>query len=265
MCDRRQLRGRPDGTGPGSRRRSGGRRTPRTARRINGVQLRSGHQFNYPVDPYVTPGNPASGLLPGISATPLAAHRHRRRADPGLQLPHVPDPRGEPDPVPAPGRLRRDPVRAAAAVRAGRVDRAVLHHARRRQRQDRLEQQRRVLDRLHRRQLRVPDGVVRGPRVDRRRPPHVPAGPDVVPGQRPATARKRPDVDGGVGPGRRRVHRDRWLAAPAVRARGAADARGVRDDRAQLPRTGDGRRSRGSGQLHNGLAQLPAGGRQAAS
>ena len=39
---------------------------------LNGVQLRSGHQFNYPVDPYVTPGNPASGLLPGISTTPLA-------------------------------------------------------------------------------------------------------------------------------------------------------------------------------------------------
>ncbi|WP_431907672.1 FAD-dependent oxidoreductase [Micromonospora carbonacea] len=39
---------------------------------INGVQLRGAHQFTLPVDPYVTPGNPASGLLPGISAAPVA-------------------------------------------------------------------------------------------------------------------------------------------------------------------------------------------------
>ncbi|MET0418094.1 MAG: FAD-dependent oxidoreductase, partial [Actinoplanes sp.] len=39
---------------------------------INGVQSRNTHQFAYPVDPYVTAGSPASGLLPGISATPLA-------------------------------------------------------------------------------------------------------------------------------------------------------------------------------------------------
>ncbi|RAO06951.1 FAD-dependent oxidoreductase [Micromonospora noduli] len=38
---------------------------------INGVQSRNTHQFAYPVDPYVTAGSPASGLLPGISATPL--------------------------------------------------------------------------------------------------------------------------------------------------------------------------------------------------
>ncbi|WP_329100539.1 FAD-dependent oxidoreductase [Micromonospora sp. NBC_01699] len=39
---------------------------------INGVQLRNGHQFNFPVDPYVVAGSPASGLLPGISAAPVA-------------------------------------------------------------------------------------------------------------------------------------------------------------------------------------------------
>ncbi len=39
---------------------------------INGVQLRDKHQFTRPVDPYVTPGNPASGLLPGVSAAALA-------------------------------------------------------------------------------------------------------------------------------------------------------------------------------------------------
>ena len=38
---------------------------------LNGVQLRDKHQFDGDVDPYVRPGNPASGLLPGIDPTPL--------------------------------------------------------------------------------------------------------------------------------------------------------------------------------------------------
>jgi thioredoxin reductase len=34
---------------------------------INGVQFRNAHNFNIPVDPYHTPGDPGSGLLPTIS------------------------------------------------------------------------------------------------------------------------------------------------------------------------------------------------------
>jgi len=37
---------------------------------LNGVQFRSGHQFRVPVDPYVVPGDPSSGLLQGVSADP---------------------------------------------------------------------------------------------------------------------------------------------------------------------------------------------------
>jgi hypothetical protein len=39
---------------------------------LNGFQIVFGksHQFHFPVDPYRTPGDPASGLLPGISAEP---------------------------------------------------------------------------------------------------------------------------------------------------------------------------------------------------
>ncbi|GAB3450085.1 FAD-dependent oxidoreductase [Actinophytocola sediminis] len=37
---------------------------------LNGVQFRSGHQFQRPIDPYVVPGDPASGLLAGIQADP---------------------------------------------------------------------------------------------------------------------------------------------------------------------------------------------------
>lgn len=33
---------------------------------LNGAQVRPTHQFDNPVDPYVRPGDPASGLLPGI-------------------------------------------------------------------------------------------------------------------------------------------------------------------------------------------------------
>jgi hypothetical protein len=37
---------------------------------LNGVQFRSGHQFQRTIDPYRTPGDPASGLLPGVQADP---------------------------------------------------------------------------------------------------------------------------------------------------------------------------------------------------
>ena len=40
---------------------------------LNGVQVRETHQFETGVDPYVVPGDPQSGLLPGIESTPLAA------------------------------------------------------------------------------------------------------------------------------------------------------------------------------------------------
>ncbi|GAA1954417.1 FAD-dependent oxidoreductase [Microbacterium deminutum] len=36
---------------------------------INGVELRDAHQFDFPISPYRTPGDPASGLLPGINPT----------------------------------------------------------------------------------------------------------------------------------------------------------------------------------------------------
>ncbi|MEV6104260.1 FAD-dependent oxidoreductase [Streptomyces sp. NPDC051940] len=42
------------------------------AETLNGVQLRSGHQFAYDIDPYNVPGSPGSGLLPGVSAAALA-------------------------------------------------------------------------------------------------------------------------------------------------------------------------------------------------
>jgi len=39
--------------------------------KFNGVFLAKSHQFRFPVDPYRTPGDSSSGLLPGISPDPL--------------------------------------------------------------------------------------------------------------------------------------------------------------------------------------------------
>lgn len=42
---------------------------------LNGVQCRETHQFSHPVDPYVTPGDPSSGLLPWIEPDDLTARQ----------------------------------------------------------------------------------------------------------------------------------------------------------------------------------------------
>ncbi len=77
--------------------------------------------------------------------------------------------------------------------------------------------------------------------------PTIPACPRMC-------AKSRP-----LGPGRRRVRGQRPLAAPALRARGPADGRRLRDDRARLPwRSGRARGLGGPGLLQHGLAQRPA-------
>ncbi|WP_165521872.1 FAD-dependent oxidoreductase [Micromonospora zingiberis] len=51
-----------------------GREASRTyGESLAGVQHSLNHQFERPVDPYLVPGQPASGLLPGISADPYGA------------------------------------------------------------------------------------------------------------------------------------------------------------------------------------------------
>lgn len=40
---------------------------------VNGFQIAKTHQFRFPVDPYRVPGDPKSGLLPGITGGPLPA------------------------------------------------------------------------------------------------------------------------------------------------------------------------------------------------
>ncbi len=44
---------------------------------LNGVQVRKTHQFSRPVDPYVTPGDPSSGLLPQVIDEDLSQQQGR--------------------------------------------------------------------------------------------------------------------------------------------------------------------------------------------
>lgn len=70
---------------------------------LNGSQIRNKHQFDFPVDPYRTEGDPSSGLLPGIeSEIPVAGEGdHRLQAynfrlclsqDPANQIPFTEPP-----------------------------------------------------------------------------------------------------------------------------------------------------------------------------
>jgi len=42
---------------------------------LNGIQVRDKHQFSHPIDPYVTEGDPASGLLPQIEDIDQTQHQ----------------------------------------------------------------------------------------------------------------------------------------------------------------------------------------------
>lgn len=51
---------------------------------LNGIQVRDLHQFDHPIDPWNLPGDPESGLLPGIEEEDLSQHQgegdHRLQA-----------------------------------------------------------------------------------------------------------------------------------------------------------------------------------------
>ncbi len=87
---------------------------------LNGVSTKHAvsHQFNRPIDPYVVPGKPESGLLPRIHpGGPGAEGEADKRIRAWPLLPHVPDRRpGEPDPVRQARRLRREAIRIARPI-----------------------------------------------------------------------------------------------------------------------------------------------------
>ena len=204
---------------------------------LNGVQLGSKtHQFNKPVDPYVEPGNPASGLLPGIHAggpgKQATGDKRVQAYNFRMCLTDVPA-----NQIPFPKPAGYDPLRYELLLRymqAGVFD-VLGNNAAHAQRQDRHEQQRRFRHRQYRHELRLSRRRLCGPRADLSRSRRIPAGADVVPGQRSARAGDVPKGNPPLGAGQRRIRRQRRLAAAALRARGAADEVGLRDDPAQLP------------------------------
>ena len=126
------------------------------------------------------------------------------------------------------------------------------------ERQDRHEQQRRLLHRLHRRQLRLPEGSyatrARDPAGARRLHPGLP----VFPRDRPARSRGALGGDEGVGPLPRRVHRHRSLAASALRPRGAPHDRRIRHVAEGHPDRADQAGRHRHGVVQQRLAQRPA-------
>ena len=198
---------------------------------LNGVQLGSKqHQFKVAVDPYLHPGQPEERPAARRARRQPGRARPGRRAGAGLQLSHVPDRRrGEPPAVSQAGRLRSAALRIVAADDSGRaMGRAELDGDA--QSQDRHEQPRRLFHRRHRHELRLSRRRLRHARKDLAGARQLSAGFDVVSGQRSPRAPANPRRDQPLGPGQGRIHRQRQLAAPALRPRGPADDLRLRDD-----------------------------------
>ena len=135
---------------------------------LNGMRAETPkHQFTVPVDPYVKPGDPASGLLPFVQ--PGDGGQPGRRGSPraGLQFPALLHEDSRPT-VSRTGRRRsttrrgmncwRATSRRSSPPAANRSSSEFWNPDLDAQRQDRHQQQRRFLHRLHRRQLRLPGG-----------------------------------------------------------------------------------------------------------
>ena len=82
---------------------------------LNGVQKKLNlynHRFLQPVDPYVVPGDPSSGLLPGVHGDDPGRGRAGGSSCSGVLLSHVHVERaGEPRAVSQAGGLRRASLR----------------------------------------------------------------------------------------------------------------------------------------------------------
>ena len=203
---------------------------------LNGVQVAHAvhHQFIKPVDPYVVPSDLGSGLLPGIDRTGPGAEG---AADQRVQAycfrlcaTDVPENR-RPWPRPA----DYDPLQYELLLRnfeAG--DEQVPWHA--------VMMPNRKTDANNNYAVSTdyigmnyayPDGdyAVRD-RIVRARV--LPERADVDAGEQSTGAGENPGVLPHLGPGAGRVRRQRQLAAPALRARGAPHGRRLRDDPARL-------------------------------
>ena len=132
---------------------------------LDGVRAKTPkHQFTVAVDPYRRPGDPASGLLPFIQSgdggkpgegdRSVQAYNFRLcyTQNPANRLPHQKPPKYDP----AKYELLARYLEALVAAGQEASAQGVLEPDLDAQWQDRHQQQRRVLDRFHRRELRLP-------------------------------------------------------------------------------------------------------------
>ena len=176
-----------------------------TARRSTASRCAATHQFDLPVDPYVTPGRPGQRAAAGDrqrrrSASTATATSRVQAYNFRMCLTRTPDNR---IPFERPAGYDRREYELLARYLAGRLGRGVPQVRPDPWRQDRHEQQRRLLHRLHRPQLRLPRGRLRRARAHLPGPRDLPAGLHVVPGQRPGGAAGDPRATGPRGAWRR--------------------------------------------------------------
>ena len=228
---------------------------------LNGVQTARAvsHQFIKPVDPFVRPGDRSSGLLPGIGLEPgvdgaadhcLQAFNYR------LCMTNVAE-NQIPFAQPA-GYDPRDHELLLRNFEAGdhRLPLSIDHGA---ESQDRREQQSRRVDRLDRPELRLSDGQRGRPPGLRAAAQGLHAGAAVDAGDPGSRAGEHPPGGQPLGLGPGRVDRQRPLAAPAIRPRGAADGQRLRAYGTRLPPPAGLPGSRRDGVVQHGLAQLSSG------
>ncbi len=186
-----------------------------------------------PISPYVVPGDPKSGVLPRISTEPPGEYGAGRQARAGLLLPHVPDrsSRRTASRSPSPRATTRSSTNCCCAsstpagARRSRSSIPIPNHKTDTNNhgpfstdnigmnydypEASYERRREIIKEHETYQKGWLYFIANDPRV-------------------PKDVQER---DARVGPAEGRVHRQRQLAAPDLRPRGAADDRRVRDDR----------------------------------
>ena len=178
---------------------------------LNGIRAETPkHQFTVPVDPYLKPGDPGSGLLPFIQPGDGGTPGRGRRARPGLQFPPLlhAGPR-QPAAAPSAAQVRPGQIRTSGALPrsarrcAGSTPelKAFWNPIWMPNRKTDINNNGGFSTRLHRRQLRLPRRRLRHPRADLAGARGLRSRLRLFPGHQPARAGEHARRDAEVGPG----------------------------------------------------------------
>ena len=175
----------------------------------------------------VVPGDPASGVLPRISAAPPGEYGAGRPADPGLLLPHVPDRSSrQPHPVSEAGGLRSQASTscccASSRPAGARPSRSSTRFPTARPTPTITARSAPTTSAMN---YDYPEASYERRREILQEHERYQKGWLYFIANDPRGAGRRARRDARVGPGEGRVHGQRRLAAPDLRARSAADDR----------------------------------------